>query len=326
MEFQGRALYNLLRFNAIEDNSPSQYQSWQVEDYRLLSSEVLFQRLKKLKVVLDEVSFQKYAMNFDSPEAFCEYLTSDEIDVEEYDRIYLLVFELWRRYRKDCRSLSIFCDELDLLMKLYDGDQEDLDDQIQSHLIELENFLDEQVDHGADSKKIFLEIASYLAHDVETFLYDFIFDLIEKGTETTASELIDDFMPYVKRPIWFEFLRIKLFSIQDLEDFHSLSRRFCEKVLEAKDFDLLIELLDLLVESGQADLFLWTFEESLKQATSAAKVEELVEMVLEFFESIDDLKRVKLIEAWYASEKVQIESKKLSSNDPILKKLKELIR
>ena len=326
MEFQGRALYNLLRFNAIEDDSPHQYQKWQVEDYRELTSEVLFQRLKKVKVILDEESFQKYALNFDSPEAFCDYLTSDEVDVEEYDRIYLLVFELWRRYRKDCRSLSIFCDELDLLMKLYDGQQEDLDDRIQAHLIELENFLDEQVDHGVDSKKIFEETASYLAHDIETFLYDFIFDLIEKGSETMASELIDDFMPYVKRPIWFEFLRLKLFLTQDLEGFHSLSRRFCEKVLEVKDFDLLIELLDLLVEAGQADLFLWTFEESLKEATSAAMIEELVEMVLEFFESIDDLKRVKLIEEWYASEKLQIENKKLSLSDPIFKKLKQLIR
>jgi hypothetical protein len=178
MRFQGRALYNLLRFNAMDEKSSHHYAAWQIEDYKALSDDELLRRLKKLHIPLDLGTFLVHAQNFESPETLTEYLVPDESDVQEADQVYLCIFELWRRLRKDCRSLSIFCYELDEWMHVHDGNREDVDDIIQTYLLELQNFLDEQTDQGSNPIELFQEIASYFAHDVENFIYDFIFELI----------------------------------------------------------------------------------------------------------------------------------------------------
>ena len=115
MELKGKALYNLLRINWLEDPSIG-VQPWQVEDYRVLSTADLFSKLEKLKIPLNEESFLLYVESSDSPEELVECLCLDDEDLEISDQSYLLLFELWRRLIPEKESLSIFCDELDRLI------------------------------------------------------------------------------------------------------------------------------------------------------------------------------------------------------------------
>jgi hypothetical protein len=325
MDFQGRAFYNLLRFNSIEDPAIRNYEKWQVEDYRSLTDQDLFLRLKKLGLALDLEAFLEIAKNFETPELLSEYLTPDETEVEMIDKIYLPLFELWRRFKKDCRSLSIFADELDLWMQVYDGQKEDVDDIIHSYLFELENFLDEAADAGKDPKEVFAYISSFFAHDIENFVYDFVYDLVEKESLVSASELIDAFIPYVKRETWFEYLRLRIFSRQDVEQFSFLVHRFAEKVLEMKDFELLLEVLDLMIDDSLIDLFFEFFRQGLSLITNSNQLKEMALILKDFYDSIEDHRKSQFVQSYLTVIAKKDFSKKLSKNDPLIEELSKLI-
>lgn len=142
MHTRGRALYNLLRMNWLE-NDQIQVQPWQVEDYREKSDEALFQLLADLGARLDKATFLAYVDNTDSPEDMADCLWVKEENPETFDRIYLVIFELWRRFAPEKQTLSIFCDELDQLIGLYDhGELEE--EKIQAALSELQRILEKK--------------------------------------------------------------------------------------------------------------------------------------------------------------------------------------
>jgi hypothetical protein len=324
MEFQGRAFYNLLRFNAMEDQTAKSYEPWQIEDYRSLSDQELFDRLKKLKIALSIEAFHEIARNIDTPELMASYLTHDEAEVEEEDQIYLIIFELWRRLMKDCRSLSIFADEFDRWMEVYDGQKEDVDDIVHSFLFELENFLDEAHDSGKDPHETFAFISSFFAHDLENFIYDFIYDRIEKEALIPASELIDALMPYVSRGVWLEFLRLKMFSKQDVEQLPFLVHRFAEKVVDTKDLELLIEVLDLMIGDSLVDLFFQFFDQGLALCQTYQQLLDMAAILKEFYQSIEDhVKSQRVDEVLYRLTQKE-GHKKLIKQDPLVEMLKQV--
>src|SRR5580700_5828395 len=91
-----KALYNILRFNWLE-NPSMPVEKWQVEDYRALPLPHLFSRLKQLSISLDDAAFLSYAENCATPEELVDLLWTEENDVKGQDQAYLLLFELWRR-------------------------------------------------------------------------------------------------------------------------------------------------------------------------------------------------------------------------------------
>src|SRR5581483_1928170 len=97
MESTQKAIYNSLRMSWLQDKT-IMIEPWKVEDLRPLSLDVLFSRLQKKEIFLDRASFVSYADQFDSPEELSEWLReSVNLEEEEADEIFLLVFELWRR-------------------------------------------------------------------------------------------------------------------------------------------------------------------------------------------------------------------------------------
>ncbi len=122
MELSGRALYNLLRGNWLEDPSIS-VENWQVEDYRILSDQELFDRLQELEISLKLETFSAFAQESDGPEELVDLLTGPEYSAAQIEKIYLLIFELWRRKLPDRQTLSIFCDELDHLIDQFDKEK-----------------------------------------------------------------------------------------------------------------------------------------------------------------------------------------------------------
>jgi hypothetical protein len=195
MQFHQKALYNLLRTNWLSDPALS-VQPWQVADYRALETSELLARLKALEIPLNEQSFFSYAENCDSPEELTECLWLKSEDLEGHDQAYLLLFELWRRLFPEKPSLSIFCDELDQRICLYDQDALS-DEPIQEILRKLKHLLDEHVDRGADPEKAFQLVSEHCAHDLGDFIYDYLLDLIEAGHELEASELLGSFYEYI---------------------------------------------------------------------------------------------------------------------------------
>ena len=250
MDIERRALFNSLRMNWLENPHIRVY-PWQVEDYRALSPEEIFTRLSKNDIYLDRIAFCALAETSDSPEELCDGLLKDmDLDRPEQDQIYLLVFELWRRFVNEKPCLSIFCDELDTQIFAYDHAQVIHPENIQDIIANLEVILDENTDAGANPVAVFETISHCCANDLEAFLYDYIAEQIDIHNYSYASDLLDGFGKYVKDTSWFDFLRARLLSYTDPESADVIIQKLAQDVKKQKDLDLGLEVLAFLAKGG----------------------------------------------------------------------------
>jgi hypothetical protein len=283
-----RALYNLLRMNWLRDPS-MKVEPWQVDDYRALPMETLFSRLSAHHISLDRVSFLALAENLDSPEELTEYLIADsDLSNETQDQIFLVVFELWRRLVPEKLCLSIFCDELDFQIDQYDKEGlETNNETLQDVLANFAVILDENTDQGATPQEIFETIGLGCANDVENFLYDFISDQIDNKNESYAAELLDDFMPYVKDTKWFELLKARVVTSNDIAQANLLVAELIQAQLDDPDLEFNLEALASLVKGGDKTLFLAIVTQSIPVLETEGDFQDLLSICSEYLQFMD---------------------------------------
>jgi hypothetical protein len=254
MDIERRALYNLLHLHWLADPN-LEVEPWQVENYRALPLENLFQRLAEVDIQLDKISFVAYADECDSPEDLTEHLVGDrELETRDEDQIYLLLFELWRRLMSEKPSVSIVCNELDYAITLYDANQLTDPVLLQNALANFLAMLDENADAGIEPKEAFKLISTYCANDIETFLYDFISEQIEAEQETYAQELLEALASYLENNKWFLLLRIRLLHPANPKLASRLLSQLIEDHVEEADLEFNLELLAFMPEIGTAPL------------------------------------------------------------------------
>ncbi len=284
MELQTKALYNLLRLNYAQDPSLP-CEEWQVEDLRPVPIDALFKRLKDAGLLMDLAAFHRYAEESDSPESLAELLLVDLEEPEIYDRLYLVLFEIWRRLLPEKQSLSIFCDELDHQIWLFDAGKLDSDEPIQDALANLIEILEENVDAGAKPVEVFATMGSYSSQDLFSFLVDYISELLDGDNELYAAELIEHFSPYVLDDGWFALLRIRLLAFTDpVKANQQLAALFEKKDLS---LDLLLEALRFIVVFGEKPLFLTAIRLSLPLLETREEFEELLTFCADYFRRRD---------------------------------------
>ncbi|MEM1283034.1 MAG: hypothetical protein AAGG81_05720 [Chlamydiota bacterium] len=255
MDIDRRALYNSLRMNWLIDPS-LEVDDWQVENYRDMSMPLLCSRLREFGLDFDKDSFCSIAEGYDTPEELTESLIDQEqVTPEIEDRIYLLVFELWRRLETGKPCLSVFCDELDHQIFLYDRQQAQEVEEIQDVLSNLQVILDENTDQGADPIEVLHSINKGCANDIETFLYDFITEQVDNHNFSYASELLDGFIDYVDDDKWFELLRVRALTDSDPESAAILVQQLAEEATLENDLQFNLELLSEMVQDGDVDSF-----------------------------------------------------------------------
>lgn len=288
MELRGRALYNLLRIHWLEDPQ-LQVKSWQVEDYRAYSLQQLFDRLAHLGFVLKKDHFLTYAEECASPEELTELLWVDEEGGDIRDQLYLILFELWRRLLPEKRSLSIFCDEFDQWIELYDMGALEDEENLQKQIEDLEDILDTALDR--ESKKvpeaIFQGVAQYFAHDLQGFLYDYISDQIEEDREICASELIDAFYDYIPEKKWFDLLRAWLFAKMDIEALNQIVVRLLDEFTEDSEVDMLLEVAKFLVHRGDVRLFMQVVVRAMPLLQVEEQAQRLLSLMAEYYRCLD---------------------------------------
>lgn len=318
MQFKGKAFFNLLRIKWLEDKS-TPVKPWQIEELSHLSIKELFSRLKQLGIILDERSFSLYAENCESPEELTEHVWVDEKNLEEREYAYLLIFELWRRLLPDKLALSIFCDELDQLIEMYDSGNLKEEESLQNALLILEDILDDSSDEsGGDPKKVFKEVASYCAHDLEGFITDYISDQISEGNGTYASELIDAFYPYASNPKRFDFLRARLIALSDPNESSRVYIQILEELQENPDLELLMQVAESLIHHGDVRLFMQTVKHILPLLNTEEKFQRLLSMIAEYYRCLDRDEEEKVIKRLLESRSLFDLTKKIDPSDPSL--------
>lgn len=282
-----RALYNLLRMNWLNEPTLS-VESWQVEDYRALPVTTLFNRLKQFNLHLDRISFVAYADECDSPEDLTDHLIADRhFTTAQEDQIYLLIFELWRRFMSEKPSLSIVCNELDYQIHLYDQQQLENPLALQDALTHFVHILDENADQGIPAQHVLKLISTHCANDIETFLYDFISEQIDEGNETYALELLDDFDTYLGNNKWFKLLRIRLCEPNHSKTVQKLAEEIIEEHLKDGDLEYQLELLSILVEKGNYAIFRLIVKETLPLLKREEDFQDLLSIAIDYFHRVD---------------------------------------
>jgi hypothetical protein len=321
MNIERRALYNSLRMNWMIDPSLP-VEPWQVEDYRSMPLEAIFERLQLQEIGLDRISFLALSEEYESPEDLTEHLLlSPDADQRSHDQIYLLVFELWRRLIPEKPTLSVFCDELDYQIQQYDiGQIKDLE-AIQDALANLKVVLDENVDQGGEPSEVFDKICAECANDIENFLYDFIGEQIDEKNASYAAELLDAFEDYINDVKWFEFLRLRQLSLVDPEGAVQLLRKIILENSKNSDLVFSLEILSFLIQGGDEKIFTSLLKQTIPLLESEEDFQDLLTICADFYHFLDLDPIEKKIQKILENRSKIPHEKQIDVNDPDITEL-----
>lgn len=263
----------------------------EIRHFRSATDGELFEALENFDVFLDQGTFLEHAENVDLPEELVAFLVEDSVSDEVKAKIYLIIFECWRRFCPEKQTLSIFCDELDFTIDLYEKEELGNEEYLQALLEELVRILDEAVDHGEQPSDVFNAIQGYFHRDLEAFLYDYISTLIDQEYETYASELIDTFDVYIQDRLWFDLLRVRLAGDTDVMLAHLI-----EAATDRGDVELLTELLYFLIAMGECDRFIEVTLKMLPAIRTDMQLRELISMLREYVSTLDKVDQKKILD------------------------------
>ncbi|MBA3957234.1 MAG: hypothetical protein H0X51_02405 [Parachlamydiaceae bacterium] len=281
-DMDSRYSYNVLRLSQVSDPDAS-VEPWRIADYRVIPQYVLFEQLSELGVDLDRTTFSSLSEEIDTPEELTQAIILENGlvgDIQE--KVYLLLFELWRRLVPEKQSFSIFCDELDHQIDLYYHENVENVEVLQDTVANMAVILDDNTDQGTDPLKVFSIIESASAHDVESFIYDFIADQIDNKNDSYATELLDEFEAYMHKSKWFELLQARVLADSDPEESYGKLRQIVKKASQNQDLEFNYEVLFALVQEGDRDLFLNLVTRSLPLISNEEEFQDLLIICAEF--------------------------------------------
>jgi len=315
-----RALYSLLRLNWLHDPSMSAEQ-WQIEDYSVIPTSTLFNRLTLFQIQLDAQAFHAYAEECDSPEDFADFLTDDRDYLpDQEDQIYLIVFELWLRLLPERVTLSTLCHQIDKEITLFNqGDfynARNLQDLI-SQLIQL---LKNSMDEGIPPAKLLSSVSQYFANDFSSFLYDYISDQIDNEMLAYANDLVEDFAPFLKNDRWFELIKLR---INNQSPQKRIAQIF-ESNLISDDLEFNLELLSLLVKFGDPASFKKALKATIPLMRREEDFQDLIQIGMDFYHRLDqELQEAELLNLLNQRKEIPL-SREISPSDtgiPLFKKI-----
>lgn len=323
MTYQGRALYNLLQMNLKQDPQ-TEAEAWQVEEYRDLSTEELFQRLENLEIFLNEENFLLYVDECDSPEDLADCLYLEE-DFEKHEQVYLCVFELWRRLSPHKQSLSLFVDAFDHLIELYEEGELEVEEDLQDALGSFQSILDDNVDEGGDAKEGYHFFSAFSCHDLEIFIYEYISHQIDAENNLYASELLEGFYPYIDNERWFDLLRVRLVSAADPEEGGVMVDRLLTSLKEDPELYLLFEVLHYLMHVEDGNHFHTAYHQALKEIETQEDLRELLLLTVEYFNALEKEEEEKLVSEMLEEQKEKELKEEVSPNSEPLLVLSRLV-
>ncbi|HPE84603.1 MAG TPA: hypothetical protein PLO43_00285, partial [Chlamydiales bacterium] len=248
--------------------------------------------------------------------------THDEL---RYGQVYLIVFELWRRFCAKKQTLSIFCDELDHLIDLYDSNDIANLESIVDQLLELGKILDAQIDEGVPAEEVYDYVTSFIAHDLESFLYDFILDQINRDQAMSASEILDAFYPYVEDKRWLDLLLARILFETDVEESKIMIDRLFEALQEEPDVDLGLEMLRMLIIFDDKSAFQSLLDKVSSWIQSEEDFQHLLAIVRDYFCALDLEKEEKVLSDMLEKREGQPLDAKFFPTDIALQNLKSLV-
>ena len=326
MDIGRRALYNLIRMNWINDPT-TPCERWQVEDYRSLSTSQLFHALQNMGIPWDSDTFHLYAQSVESPEELTDLLLKDtDLEPADQDRVYLVLFEIWRRLLPERVSLSLFSDELDHQIFMYDKGNVSAAESIQDAIANLQDLMDDNVDEGESHQAIFQLISGACANDLESFLYDYIAEQIDNGDTGYAAELVEGFDPYIGNSMWFDLLKVRLMELEDPEKSQEDLRKLLTKAVREKELTFNLEVLAFVSQCGEKKDFNKMVRTSVPLLNVEEDLQDLLSICEDYYRCLDEDGKEQAIQKIRNSRSLYNLSKKLDPKDRGVEDLLKLIK
>lgn len=249
-DFGRKVLYNQLRYQAFISGDP--LVGWQLEDMRSFSQEKLLKLLQDRGWQLDKTRFIAFAQSVDTPQELLELLLGEEeLEPSVEDQLYLVIFELWRRWVSKSQNIEFIIDELSYRILEYERGVA-VDSKIERALSDLLALLIKSCENEKESRLLFGYITNACAGDLEHFIYDFILDQLEAGALIYAKELYAAFKPLVQEKVWFDFLHLFWCDRKQAQAlFHEIYHQLAKEI----DKDLVFEILHYLNNNRLSSLF-----------------------------------------------------------------------
>lgn len=258
-----------------------------IEDFRQLEETELFFRLESLGAPLEQAEFFQLASMVETPQEATELLIDVAKTPPPFEKLYLVIFELWRRLLPERKTFSIFCDELDRQIFLYNQGTLRKDEALQKSLAILEKLFQEQIDQGEGKKEMREHFDRHMAHDLDHFLYEYITDLMASRSFVYAEELVESFYYYMHDRRWFDFLLVQIIHEKDPVEAHELLRSLIKEVTDEEDVDLQFEMLHYMIETGDRHSFIYLVEKNALLLRTEEDFVELMAIVSEYYRRLD---------------------------------------
>ncbi len=327
MEVSPKALYNSLRMSFIQ-NPTFSVEAWKIEDYRKLSQDELFRRLEDQGIYFDRHNFLAIADEYDSPEGLFDSLSADreDDDKEGLDKLYLIIFELWRRFANDKQSISIIADELDHQIFLYDQGELTSDQELEDALLSFHSALEENVDQGLSRDEVYEAVSEYLANDVQSFLIDYFSDLIAHHEYAYAEELLEHFYPFMPEKKWFDLIHARIIGSKDIRKGHELLAKIFHQESKTPDLEFNFDVLSYLVSLPDIDLFRHVAIRSLPLIHQEEEFQELLQISNDIYHSLDQHHHAEAVEQLQHKRKSHSGEAPISMADPDLILFDKMLR
>lgn len=280
MLFSGRAYYNLLYLQNLRGFEVNAME-WEYLDYRALDDRELFDRIQRLHYAFDKDSFIEYCQDFDSPEELIYSLETGDSELK--NKLYLLLFELWRRFLPQKKSISIFADELDRKIAAYESNKDGV--ELLLALEEVVEILESNTLTEEPLEAIFERFCLYVAHDLESVVYTYIDSKLKSSDEDYSIDLLDHFLPYVREKRALQFLRLKSLPIDYFEERNRLTKYLCESLQEKVNVAISLPFLFYLIESKDKEHFVDLFSSLIHQVEEEGALVSLLDVLVEYHRS-----------------------------------------
>ncbi len=286
MLFSGRAYYNLLWLSKLRgQNIPAE--DWESFDYRGFSTNSLFALLQTYHIYFDSKDFILFCDDLNNPEDLIERLDVEEGELKR--KVYIVIFELWRRLLPEKGSISIFCDELDHLIASYKGaPNEDALFDILNQVLEI---LDRNTEMGQSPREVFSRLCLYIAHNLENVIYTYIDTRMKEDAEGGYLSFIDHFMPYVEEKRALQFLKLKALSNVFAKEKESLAAYLVHSLQESSNFSLSVPMLFFLIEEKYQELFSEFFSFLVEKTTEEKKLVVLLDVLMAYHREMGQVEK-----------------------------------
>lgn len=325
MFLQKKALYNLIQLNLTRiekgEIKIEHLEPWQTEDYRTLSMGTLLEGLHELGCDWSVQEFELLVKNFETPEEFAQSLAEGKEPLDQ-DRLYLLLFELWRRLCPQNRSMSIFCDELDHQIMAYDMEEPN---EVSDQVAYLQQILDEHVDKGLSPHEAFKLIQLSCANDIESFLFDYILEQVELAHVSYASDLIEGFKRYIHDVLSFDYLEARMEIVDEPEEGFAQLENLITRLTPEEDPELIEEMLFFLASKGNHTLFCSLAKKNLESLEDESDFKRFLQACYLLFDTLELPKPSLLIASIYHSRHEIEEQMPLNKEDPALTQVRALL-